>query len=182
MADTLANLLSETRHFPPPADLAASANVTAEAYEAANADRLAFWAEQAGRLHWHQPWTEVLDWSKPPFAKWFVGGQLNVAYNCLDRHIDAGRGSKVALYWEGEPGDTRCITYADLHRMVCQAANALTELGVVAGDRVAIYLPMIPEAVVAMLACARIGAPTRSSSAASPPTRSPPGSPTARRR
>jgi len=158
MADTLANLLSETRHFPPPADLAASANVTAEAYEAANADRLAFWAEQAGRLHWHQPWTEVLDWSKPPFAKWFVGGQLNVAYNCLDRHIDAGRGSKVALYWEGEPGDTRCITYADLHRMVCQAANALTELGVVAGDRVAIYLPMIPEAAVAMLACARLGA------------------------
>ena len=159
MADTLANLLSETRHFPPPADLAANANITAEAYERAKADRLAFWAEQAGRLHWHQPWTEVLDWSNPPFAKWFVGGELNVAYNCLDRHIDAGRGSKVAIYWEGEPGDTRCITYADLHRLVCQAANALTDMGVTKGDRVAIYLPMIPEAAVAMLACARLGAP-----------------------
>jgi acetyl-CoA synthetase len=158
MSDTLANLLSETRRFPPPAELAAGANVTAEAYEKAKADRLAFWAEQARRLHWHKPWEQVLDWSNPPFAKWFVGGQLNIAYNCLDRHIDAGRGSKAAIYWEGEPGDQRCITYADLHRMVCQAANALTDLGVVAGDRVAIYLPMIPEAVVAMLACARIGA------------------------
>jgi acetyl-CoA synthetase len=158
MADTLANLLSETRQFPPPAELAAVANVTAEAYDRAAEDRLAFWAEQAGRLHWHQPWNEVLDWSNPPFAKWFVGGRLNVAYNCLDRHIEAGRGSKVAIHWEGEPGDTRSITYADLHRMVCQAANALTALGVTAGDRVAIYLPMIPEAAVAMLACARIGA------------------------
>ena len=100
----------------------------------------------------------MLDWSNPPFAKWFVGGQLNVAYNCLDRHIEAGRGSKVAIYWEGEPGDTRCITYADLHRSVCQAANALTDLGVTAGDRVAIYMPMIPEAAIAMLACARLGA------------------------
>jgi acetyl-CoA synthetase len=158
MADTLANLLSETRQFPPPAELAANANVTAEAYDRAKEDRLAFWAEQAGRLNWHQPWGEVLDWSNPPFAKWFVGGQLNVAYNCLDRHIEAGRGSKVAIYWEGEPGDTRSITYADLHRTVCQAANALTELGVTAGDRVAIYMPMIPEAAVAMLACARLGA------------------------
>jgi acetyl-CoA synthetase len=158
MADTLANLLSETRHFPPPADLAANANVTAEVYDRANTDSLAFWEEQARRLHWHQPWTEVLDWSNPPFAKWFVGGQLNVAYNCLDRHIEAGRGSKVAIHWEGEPGDSRTITYADLHRMVCQAANALTDLGIRTGDRVAIYLPMIPEAAVAMLACARLGA------------------------
>jgi acetyl-CoA synthetase len=158
MADTLANLLSETRQFPPPAELAAAANVTADAYAEAEADRLAFWADKARRLHWHQPWDEVLDWSNAPFAKWFVGGQLNIAYNCLDRHIEAGRGSKAAIYWEGEPGDTRCITYADLHRMVCQAANALTALGINAGDRVAIYMPMIPEAAVAMLACARIGA------------------------
>ena len=100
----------------------------------------------------------MLDWSNPPFAKWFVGGELNVAYNCLDRHVEAGHGDKVAIHWEGEPGDTRTITYADLHELICQAANALTELGVAAGDRVAIYLPMIPEAAVAMLACARIGA------------------------
>jgi acetyl-CoA synthetase len=158
MSDTLANLLSETRQFPPPAELASAANVTAAAFEDAESDRLEFWAEQARRLHWHEPWSEILDWSNPPFAKWFTGGKLNVAYNCLDRHIEAGRGSKAAIYWEGEPGDSRCITYADLHRMVCQAANALTALGVVAGDRVAIYLPMVPEAAVAMLACARIGA------------------------
>jgi acetyl-CoA synthetase len=159
MSETLENLLQETRRFEPPADLAADANVKADAYERAAADRLGFWSEQARRLSWAQPWDEVLDWSKPPFAKWFVGGRLNVAYNCLDRHIEAGRGDKVALHWEGEPGDTRTITYSDLHRSVCQAANALTSLGVQAGDRVAIYLPMIPEAAVAMLACARIGAP-----------------------
>jgi acetyl-CoA synthetase len=158
MSETLENLLQESRKFPPPPELAADANVKAEAYEAAAADRLGFWETQARRLDWAKPWDTVLDWSNPPFAKWFVGGQLNVAYNCLDRHIEAGRGDKVAIHWEGEPGDTRTITYADLHRMVCQAANALTELGIVAGDRVAIYLPMIPEAAVAMLACARIGA------------------------
>ena len=158
MSETLENLLHETRQFPPPAALAATANVTAAAYEEASADRLAFWERQARRLDWAKEWNQVLDWSNPPFAKWFVGGQLNVAYNCLDRHVAAGRGDKVAIYWEGEPGDTRTITYADLHRMTCQAANALTALGVTAGDRVAIYLPMIPEAVVAMLACARIGA------------------------
>ena len=100
----------------------------------------------------------MLDWTNPPFAKWFVGGELNVAYNCLDRHVEAGRGDKVAIHWEGEPGDTRTITYADLHRSVCQAANALLALGVQARDRVTIYMPMIPEAAVAMLACARIGA------------------------
>jgi len=156
--ETLANLLHEHRQFPPPAALAAAANVTAEAYAQAKADRLGFWAEQAHRLQWAQPWTQVLDWSRAPFARWFVGGRLNVSVNCLDRHLDAGLGDRVAIHWEGEPGDTRTITYADLHREVCQAANTLTELGVTAGDRVAIYLPMIPEAAVAMLACARIGA------------------------
>ena len=158
MSETLENLLNETRQFPPPAELAAAANVTEGAYAEARQDRLAFWERQARRLSWAKDWDQVLDWTNPPFAKWFVGGQLNVAYNCLDRHIEAGRGDKVAIHWEGEPGDTRTITYADLHRSVCQAANALTDLGVTAGDRVAIYMPMIPEAAVAMLACARIGA------------------------
>ncbi|GAB3492836.1 hypothetical protein GCM10027572_19400 [Flexivirga lutea] len=156
---TLSNLLHETRRFDPPADLAASANLTADAYAAADADRLGFWAEQAERVTWDTPFTEVLDWSDPPFAKWYVGGRLNAAYNCLDRHVEAGNGDRVAYYFEGEPGDTRTITYAQLKDEVCQAANALIELGVRTGDRVAIYLPMIPEAVVAMLACARLGAP-----------------------
>jgi acetyl-CoA synthetase len=158
MSETLANLLNETRQFPPSAELAANANVKEDAYAAAKVDRLAFWETQARRLTWAKEWDQVLDWSNPPFAKWFVGGQLNVAYNCLDRHIEEGRGSKAALYWVGEPGDKRCLTYADLHRMTCQAANTLIELGVRPGDRVAIYMPMIPEATVAMLACARIGA------------------------
>ncbi|HEY6747485.1 MAG TPA: acetate--CoA ligase [Mycobacteriales bacterium] len=147
----------ETRRFEPPADLAANANVTAEAYERAKADRLGYWEEQAGRLTWAKPWDTVLDW-QPPFAKWFVGGELNAAYNCVDRHVEAGRGDKVAFHWEGEPGDTRTITYADLLRDVCRATNALIELGVEKGDRVAIYMAMIPETVVAMLACARLGA------------------------
>jgi acetyl-CoA synthetase len=155
----LENLLSETRRFDPPADLAAAANVKADAYQEAQADRLAFWEKQAGRLTWAQPWTQVLDWSNPPFAKWFVGGKLNAAYNCVDRHVEAGHGDKVAFHWEGEPGDTRTITYSDLKGMVCRAANALADLGVRAGDRVAIYMPMLPETVAAMLACARIGAP-----------------------
>ncbi|MGE5830585.1 MAG: acetate--CoA ligase [Micromonosporaceae bacterium] len=158
MSETLANLLRESRQFPPPAELAARANVTADAYDRAQADRLGFWAEQADRLHWHRRWDQVLDWANPPFAKWFVGGQLNLAYNCLDRHVLAGRGDRVAYHWEGEPGDTRTITYAELHRAVSQAANALTDLGIRAGDRVAIYLPMIPELPIALLACARIGA------------------------
>jgi acetyl-CoA synthetase len=159
MSETLENLLREHRRFDPPAELAGAANVTAEAYEQAAEDRLGFWTAQARRLSWAKEWDQVLDWSKPPFAKWFVGGRLNVAYNCVDRHVEAGLGDKVAIHWEGEPGDTRTITYSDLHRSVCQAANVLTALGVTAGDRVAIYLPMIPEAAVAMLACARIGAP-----------------------
>jgi acetyl-CoA synthetase len=158
VSETLANLLHETRRFLPEADLADQANVGFNAYAAAGADRLGFWERQADRLHWHQRWDEVLDWSNPPFAKWFVGGQLNVAYNCVDRHIEAGRGDKVAIHWEGEPGDTRTITYADLQRLVNQAANALLGLGVQPKDRVTIYMPMIPEAAVAMLACARIGA------------------------
>ncbi|MBO8187422.1 acetate--CoA ligase [Streptomyces spirodelae] len=156
---SLSNLLKEERRFAPPAELAANANVTAAAYEQATADRLGFWAEQARRLSWGTEPTETLDWSNPPFAKWFKDGKLNVAYNCVDRHVEAGRGDRVAINFEGEPGDTRTLTYADLQREVSQAANALTELGVQAGDRVAIYMPMIPETVVAMLACARIGAP-----------------------
>ena len=158
MSETLENLLKENRRFEPPAELAAAANVTADAYRQADADPLAFWEQQARRLTWAKDWDQTLDWSNPPFAKWFVGGELNIAYNCLDRHLEAGLGDRVAIHWEGEPGDTRTITYADLHASVCQAANTLTDLGVVAGDRVAIYLPMIPEAAVAMLACARIGA------------------------
>jgi acetyl-CoA synthetase len=159
MSEALENLSTEARRFEPPADFAAAANVKADAYEEANADRLAFWAKAAERLTWAQKWTEVLDWSDAPFAKWFVGGKLNVAYNCLDRHVEAGHGDQVAYYWEGEPGDERTITYAQLKDEVCKAANALIELGVKAGDRVAIYMPMIPETVIAMLACARLGAP-----------------------
>ena len=156
---TLSNLLHESRRFPPPPELAAEANAKADTYAEAEADRLAFWERQAQRLTWDVPWDQVLDWSKPPFAKWFTGGKLNAAVNCVDRHVAAGHGDKVAYYWEGEPGDSRVITYAELKDMVCRAANALTELGVRKGDRVAIYLPMIPEAVVSMLACARLGAP-----------------------
>ncbi|GAA2759960.1 acetate--CoA ligase [Actinopolymorpha rutila] len=159
MSEALSNLLREDRRFPPPAELAAAANVTKETYAEADADRIAFWEKQARRLHWDREWDEALDWSKAPFAKWFVGGRINAAYNCLDRHVEAGNGDKVAYHWEGEPGDTRTITYAELLREVSRAANALTELGVRAGDRVAIYMPMIPETVVAMLACARLGAP-----------------------
>ncbi|MET1132280.1 MAG: acetate--CoA ligase [Aeromicrobium sp.] len=153
------NLANEERIFEPPADLAANANVTAEAYDRAAADRLGYWGEQAGRLTWDTPFTDVLDWSNPPFAKWFVGGKLNVAYNCVDRHVENGLGDKVAFHFVGEPGDTRDLTYAQLKDEVCKAANAIEELGIEAGDRVAIYLPMIPEAVIAMLACARLGAP-----------------------
>ena len=162
---TLANLSTEDRRFEPPAQIAEQANLTADAYDAAAKDREGFWAEQAERLSWSRKWDQVLDWSDPPFAKWYVGGTLNAAYNCVDRHVEAGNGDKVAIHWVGEPVDTdgktigRDITYAQLQDLVSQAANTLTELGVTAGDRVAIYMPMIPEAVVAMLACARLGAP-----------------------
>jgi len=154
---TLENLLTETRRFPPAPELVAAANVTAEAYAAAAADRIGFWEQAARRLEWASPWQTALEW-EPPYAKWFVGGRLNVSVNCVDRHVAAGLGDRVAFHWEGEPGDTRTVTYADLLRDVCRAANALAELGVRAGDRVAIYLPMIPETAVAMLACARLGA------------------------
>jgi len=156
--ETLSALHHELRRFPPPPDLAASANAQPGIYQEAAADPLAFWAEQARRLTWAEPWHQVLEWDLP-FASWFVGGRLNVSVNCVDRHVEAGQGERVAFHWEGEPGDTRTITYADLRVQVCKAANALTTLGVTAGDKVAIYMPMVPEAVVAMLACARLGAP-----------------------
>jgi acetyl-CoA synthetase len=156
--EALENLLHENRRFEPPADFAAAANAQASLYDEAATDRPEFWAEQARALQWDSPWNDVLQWD-PPFAKWFDGGTLNVAVNCVDRHVDAGYGGQVAYHWEGEPGDTRTITYAELKDEVCKAANALTELGVQKGDRVAIYMPMIPETAIAMLACARLGAP-----------------------
>ncbi|MEI2827811.1 MAG: acetate--CoA ligase [Dermatophilaceae bacterium] len=159
--ETLSNLLHEDRSFPPDPAFTAQANGQAELYAAAEADHEGFWADQARRyVTWSKDFTQVLDWSNAPFAKWFDDGELNAAYNCVDRHVENGLGDRVALHWVGEPtGDTRDVTYADLHREVQKAANALTDLGVGKGDTVAIYLPMIPEAVVAMLACARIGAP-----------------------
>lgn len=159
-APGLENLLTEDRRFPPDPAFAAQANAHAELYSWANAARLEFWAEQArSLLDWAEPFQEVLDWSGAPRARWFGDGRLNAAYNAVDRHVAAGHGDRVALHFEGEPGDTRTLTYADLQREVSRAANALTALGVQTGDRVAIYLPLIPEAVIAMLACARIGAP-----------------------
>lgn len=157
--EALSNLLHEERTFPPTPEFAAAANAKAGMYSDAEADRLGFWAEQARALHWDTDFTEVLDWSNAPFARWFADGTLNVAYNCVDRHVESGHGAQVAIRFEGEPGDRRDITYAELQDEVSKAANALTELGVTAGDRVAIYMPMIPEAIFAMLACARIGAP-----------------------
>jgi len=156
----LENLLSEDRRFPPSPEFAAQANATRDLYSWADADRPRFWAEQARQLlTWSTPFEQVLDWSEAPVARWFADGRLNAAYNAVDRHVEAGRGDRVALHFEGEGGDTRTLTYADLQREVSKAANALTQLGVGTGDRVAIYLPLIPEAVVTMLACARIGAP-----------------------
>ncbi len=158
--ETLSNLLREDRTFPPSPEFTAQAVGKAELYDQAAADRDGFWAEQAHRyLTWSKDFDQVLDWSDAPFAKWFVGGQLNASYNCVDRHVEAGLGDRVAIHFVGEPGDTRAITYAEMHHEVQKAANALESLGVRKGDRVAIYLPMIPEVVVAMLACARIGAP-----------------------
>ena len=158
--EALENLLHEDRSFPPDPAFSAQANGQPELYAAADADHEGFWAEQARRyVSWATPFTQVLDWSNAPFATWFADGTLNASYNCLDRHVEAGRGDKVAIHFVGEPGDTRAVTYADLHREVQRAANALTDLGIGKGDTVMIYLPMIPEAVVALLACARIGAP-----------------------
>ena len=158
--DAIEAFASELRTFPPPADFAAAASVSDTAlYDEAAEDDEGFWARQAADLlDWSSDWDTILDWQLPT-ARWFDGGTLNVAYNCLDRHVVAGNGGRVAFHWEGEPGDTRTITYQELLDEVCQFANVLKELGVDKGDRVNIYLPMIPEAVVAMLACARIGAP-----------------------
>ncbi len=153
-------LADEERTFPPPAEFAADALASDRAmYEEAAADHEAFWARQASELvEWSKPWDTVLEWDLP-YSKWFIGGELNVAANCLDRHVAAGRGDKIAIQWEGEPGDTRTITYAEMLDEVSKFANALKDLGVQKGDRINIYLPMVPEAAVAMLACARIGAP-----------------------
>ena len=157
-SESLENLMTESRLYPPSSDFAAQANAQPELYELAQKDRLKFWEMQAERLTWHKKWNQTLDWSNAPFAKWFVGGELNVSYNCVDRHVESGHGDQIAIYFEGEPGDTRTITYSQLKDEVSKAANALIELGIKKGDRVAIYLPMIPEATIAMLACARIGA------------------------
>jgi acetyl-CoA synthetase len=156
--ESLANLGHENRLFPPSAAFSAQANAQADMYDDAEKDRLAFWEKQAHALQWDAPWTQVLDW-QAPFAKWFVGGKINASVNALDRHVNEGRGDRVAFFFEGEPGDTRTITYMQLLTEVKKTANALTELGIKSGDRVAIYMPMIPEAAIAMLACARIGAP-----------------------
>jgi acetyl-CoA synthetase len=158
MTEALEALLQEGRTFPPPESFRDQALVTGtELYDDAERDWQGFWARQALALDWEQEWTTILDWDLP-FAKWFVGGRLNVSYNCLDRHVAAGHGDQVAFYWEGEPGDTRILTYADMLAETCRVANALKSIGVTKGDRVAIYLGMVPELAITMLACARIGA------------------------
>ena len=161
-SSSIESVLTETRSFPPSKEFSAAAHVKSLAeyqalYDHAAKDPEGFWAERAGELAWHSKWHKVLDWDLPD-AKWFVGGKLNVSVNCLDRHVATWRKNKAAIIFEGEPGDTRVLTYGQLHREVCKAANALTALGIRSGDFVAIYLPMIPEAAIAMLACARIGA------------------------
>ena len=154
----IAALLSEDRVFPPPGEFQARAIVRDPSiYDRAAEDHEGFWAEQAEQLAWSRRWDTVMEWT-PPWVRWFVGGQLNASTNCLDRHVEAGGGDKVAYHWEGEPGEERTITYRELLEEVCRFANALRSLGVGKGDRVAIYLGMIPELPVAMLACARIGA------------------------
>jgi acetyl-CoA synthetase len=157
MSEALSNLGSENRTFAPTEAFASQANAKQEIYERADKDYLAFWEEQAANLYWHKKWDQVLDWQSP-FAKWFVGGKLNASYNALDRHVLEGRGDRIAFLFEGEPGDSKQITYSQLLTEVKKCANALTSLGIKSGDRVAIYMPMIPEAAIAMLACARVGA------------------------
>ena len=157
IGDSIENLSQENRLFPPSPAFAAQANAKPDLYAHADKDRLAFWEEQARELTWDKKWDQVLEWNSP-YAKWFIGGKINASVNALDRHVAAGRGERIAFHFEGEPGDTRTITYSQMLEDVSQAAHALTELGIGAGDRVAIYMPMIPEAAVAMLACARIGA------------------------
>ena len=155
--ESFENLSYEDRTFPPSDLFIKNANAKSDIYDEANKDRLAFWEKQASRLHWDKKWNQVVDWQLP-FAKWFIGGKLNATYNCLDVHVLAGRGNRVAFHFEGEPGDTRTISYSQLLSEVCKTTNALIELGIKQGDRVAIYMPMIPEAAIAMLACARLGA------------------------
>jgi acetyl-CoA synthetase len=156
-SESFENLSYEDRTFPPSDSFVKNANAKSDIYQEADADRLAFWEKQASRLHWDTKWSQVVEWQLP-FAKWFIGGKLNAAYNCLDRHVLEGRGDRVAFYFEGEPGDTQTITYKQLLSEVCKTTNALIELGIKQGDRVAIYMPMIPQAAIAMLACARLGA------------------------
>ncbi|RRJ85785.1 acetate--CoA ligase [Gulosibacter macacae] len=156
--DKIDRLIHKIESHPPTPEFVAGTKVPADIREQAAADRLGFWEARARELEWATPFTQTLDWSNAPFAKWFADGQLNVAVNCVDRHVAAGNGDRVAIHFIGEPGDTRDITYADLHLEVQRAANMLESLGVTAGDRVALYLPMVPETVFAMLACARIGA------------------------
>jgi acetyl-CoA synthetase len=159
MLDEELGQLLEQEVFPPPEEFRERAVYSDPSiYDAAEADPEGFWAEQAESLHWFRKWDQVLDWSNPPFAKWFLGGELNVSYNCLDRHVEAGRGGRVAFHWRGEEGEERDITYADLHADVQRFANALKARGIGKGDVVGIFLPMIPQVAVAMLACARIGA------------------------
>jgi acetyl-CoA synthetase len=162
MGTNITSILQEKRLFPPPPEFAAKAHVKSMAeyerlWQRARDDPQGFWAEQAESLHWFQKWDRVLEWNEP-FARWFVGGKINVAYNCLDRHLSTFRSNKAAIIWEGEPGDSRVLRYQDLHRETCKFANVLKKLGVRAGDRVTIYMPLVPEAAIAMLACARIGA------------------------
>ena len=156
--DKIQKLINPIESIPAPEGFSDGTRVPTDLRARAEADRLGFWADQARELKWETPFAEVLDWSNPPFARWFHDGKLNVAVNCVDRHVDAGNGDRVAIYWEGEPGDTRTITYSDLHREVQRTANMLESFGIGKGDVVAIYMPMIPETVFAMLACARVGA------------------------
>jgi acetyl-CoA synthetase len=156
-SESFENLSYEDRTFPPTDSFIKNANAKSDIYQEADTDRLAFWEKQANRLHWDTKWSQVVDWQLP-FAKWFIGGKLNASYNCLDIHVLEGRGDRVAFHFEGEPGDTQRITYKQLLNEVCKTTNALIELGIKQGDRVAIYMPMIPQAAIAMLACARLGA------------------------
>src|ERR1700730_16661957 len=159
MSDALEALMQEGRTFPPPGDFRKTAlDTDAKVYEAAERDWQGFWAQQALELDWTREWQTILEWDLP-FAKWFVGGKLNVAHNCLDRHVESGHGDQIAFYWEGEPGDTRTVSYRELLEETCRVANTLRSFGVHKGDRVAIYMGMVPETVATMLACARIGAP-----------------------
>ncbi|EAR24151.1 acetyl-coenzyme A synthetase [marine actinobacterium PHSC20C1] len=158
-SNSIDSLLHESRRFAPSEAFSSASEASSELYTSAKEDRLEFWADKAREyVHWHKPFTETLDWSTPPFAKWFADGELNVAYNCLDRHVLAGNGDRIAIHWEGEPGDSRSITYAELTAEVKRAANAMAALGVTQGDVVAIYMPLVPEAVIAMLATVRLGA------------------------